>query len=202
LLSLTKSRGFASRRSADIARVKAPEGVAQGPATADYRFSFRDAGKTAECKDLRASSLKSLQKKLTASQSPNVVGVVKKGQITPEELGKIPGRVMGPNSPSQSIQYVTIVEESDAGFAVRLSGQKSEYFMSRRVAVLIGNKDNRPLDGEGMRRLNRRFPDYIAASKMLRIYKYGLGESAMEATCGSWDRSLVVVLEESAESTY
>jgi hypothetical protein len=119
LLEAQAGEQLANFWKADITRKPPTPGAPSGPETADYHFSFRDAGKTAELKDIRTTPWDNVQSRLTTAQSENVVAVVKEGQFAELQLAKIPGRVMGPNAPG-SVKSVTVMEELPGGKGLRV----------------------------------------------------------------------------------
>ncbi len=99
---------------ADIV-AQAPQG-ARGAGTADYRIVFK--GKTLELKNVTgAQSFDSVTGTISHAQGENVMIIVKPGQLSQAELGRLSGRLFGPNSPS-SKQSVTVIEESSSGYQV------------------------------------------------------------------------------------
>lgn len=99
---------------ADIV-AQAPQGR-RGATTADYRIVLR--GGTLELKNVTSSqSFDSITATISHAQGENVMIIVKPGQLSPAELGRLSGRLFSPRSPSNK-QSVTVIEERPSGYQV------------------------------------------------------------------------------------
>jgi hypothetical protein len=99
---------------ADIV-AQAPQG-ARGAGTADYRIVFK--GKTLELRNVTGSqSFDNITSTISHAQGENVMIIVKPGQLSQAELGRLSGRLFSPRSPSNK-QSVTVIEESSSGYQV------------------------------------------------------------------------------------
>jgi hypothetical protein len=99
---------------ADIV-AQAPQG-ARGAGTADYRIVFK--GKTLELKNVTGSqSFDNVTHTVSHAQGEHVMIIVKPGQLSQGELGRLSGRLFSPNSPSNK-QSITVIEQSQAGYQI------------------------------------------------------------------------------------
>jgi hypothetical protein len=103
-------RWIADKEALDL--VKQPGGDDPTP---DYRIRF--GGGTLELKDQTATgSIGRVVSNILKAQGDDVAILVRPGQFTDAEINSIPGRVFGPNAPSQSINTVRVVYQTGSGF--------------------------------------------------------------------------------------